>query len=478
MRNSSHHLVQLVYASLVAVSVAVGLAAPPDHWPQFRGPDATGVVDADGLPEAWSTTENVRWVATIPGRGWSSPIVWGDRVFVTAAINEGAFKEPSTGIFGNDEIERLMREGLSAEEASARVFDRDIESTDSNSPPVRRMLYCLDATTGKTLWEAIVHRGQAPGGRHRKNTYASETPATDGERVYVYFGNLGLYAYSLEGERLWTHAFEPYAIYLDFGTAASPAIDDERVYVLNDNDERPFLAALDKRTGRRLWTVDRTPDRSPPLSGWATPFVWRTEGRTEIVTVGQGYATSYDTAGNELWRLGGLFTQPTPSPLVADGLLYVGTGSQGGPDRPMFAVRAGARGDISLATGERSNDYVAWYQRTATPYTPSPIVYRGRLYSLFDNGILSVFDARTGSLVYRWRVGGGGHTFSASPWAYGGKVFFLSEDGETFVVSAGDEYRELRVNRLAEMSLATPAIADGSLFIRTMTRLYRIGTGD
>jgi outer membrane protein assembly factor BamB len=453
-----------------------GRLAAEDNWPQFRGPGGSGVSLASPSPPlTWSRTDNVSWVREIPGRGWSSPIVWGKRVFVTSAINEGGgFKEPSKGIFGNDYAAELSAQGLSDEEVLDRVVSRDIELA-KETESVRYMLYAFDADSGETLWEKEVHRGKPVGGRHRKNTYASETPVTDGERVYVYFGNVGLFAFSLEGEALWEHHWPPHAVYLDFGTAASPVVDSERVYVQFDNQEESFLAAVDKRDGREVWSVRRGEGNESVIrSGWSTPFLWTTPLRSEIVTVGNGLAISYDPAGRELWRLSGLSGQPTPTPIAGEELLYVGTGSQGESNRPMFALRPGASGDVTPEEGATTNAFVAWHQPQASAYTSSPLLYHGRIYVVNDNGILSVFDAGNGERVYRARVGGGGYTFSSSPWAYDGMVFFLSEGGETFVAKDGGAYDEIGKNSLDEMTLASPAIASDSLYLRTQTRLYRI----
>jgi outer membrane protein assembly factor BamB len=210
-------------------------------------------------------------------------------------------------------------------------------------------------------------------------------------------------------------------------------------------------------------------------SGWSTPFVWK-HARTEVVVIGRQHAVSYDPAsGKELWRLKGLTGQSTPTPVAADGLLFLATGSQGESNRPVFAVRPGASGDITLAKGQESNDFVAWFHPRASAYTSSPLVYRGRMYVVNDNGILTVFDAKTGKEIYKARAGGPGNTFSASPWAADGKVYLLSEDGHTFVIEAGDAYKELAKNSVDEMSFASPALAPNTLFMRTQTRLYRIG---
>jgi outer membrane protein assembly factor BamB len=444
-----------------------------ENWSQFRGPGGSGVAEEATPPDRWSTTENVAWVKEIPGRGWSSPIVWGKTVFVTSAISTGGvFKEPSTGIFGNDYIAELTAQGLPEEEVMARVTARDIELA-KETEDIRYMVYAVDVETGKVVWEREAHKGKPFGGRHRKNTYASETPATDGERVFAYFGNVGLYCYSMEGNLLWEHHWEPQPKRMDFGTGSSPVVHGDHVYVLNDTFGESFIAAVDKTTGKELWRTPRHTENPMRRDGWSTPFVWENALRTEIIAVGHGRAMSYDTQGKELWRLADI-AGAIPTPLAGLGMLFVATGSQGEENRPVFAVRPGASDDISLKEGEESNDYVVWHHPRASAYVPSPLLYKERLYFIRDNGILSVFDAKTGERLYRARIGGGGHTFASSPWATDGKVFFLSEDGDTFVMRAGATYEETGKNSLGEMSLASPAISSDSFFIRTKTKLYRI----
>ena len=462
-------------------------------WPQFRGPSGAGILADGKLPTRWSSKDNVAWNVEVKGRGWSSPVAWNDTVFVTSAISPGAFKAPSTGIFGNDYAADLSKQGLSDEEVAKRVIARDVELT-NESGAIRYMVYAFDAATGKLRWEREAHHGAPYGGRHRKNTYASETPATDGERLYAYFGNVGLFAYSLDGKPLWAAKFDPQPMYLDFGTAASPVVSDGRVFVVHDNDGKSFVAAIDAKTGKQLWRVDRDLPAGGMTSGWSSPFVWTPDpsavarsakvdgtggserNRSELVVIGKQHAISYapDT-GKELWRLRGLTGQSTPSPVAAGGLLYLATGSQGESNRPVFAVRPGASGDISLAKGEEQNKFVAWVHPRASAYTSSPLVYRGRMYVVNDNGVLTVFDSNTGKEIYKARAGGSGNTFSASPWAADGKIYLLSEDGHTFVIEAGDKYVELSRNSVDEMSLASPALAPNAIFLRTQTRLFRIG---
>ena len=451
-------------------------AAEPEslvNWPQFRGTSGAGVADSSSLPTRWSATENVAWTAELPGHGWSSPIVWGDRVYVTTAVNAGRFKAPSTGIYGNDYAAELTKQGLSDEEVMKRVVARDIELA-SESEDVSYQVLALDARTGKVVWQREAHRGKPSGGRHRKNTYASETPATDGERVYASFGgNVGLFCYSRDGTLLWKQTWAPQPIYLDFGTASSPVVHGGRVYQLHDNEGESFLVALEARTGTVAWKASRTANEGRLKSGWATPFVWENGVRTEIVTVGRGLVISYDTEGHELWRLKGI-TQATPTPVAGEGLLFVGSGSQGENSRPLFAIRPGATGDISTAEDAPRSEFVSWFLPRFSAYTSSPLLYRGRLYAVNDNGILQVADAKTGKEVYKARVGGGGTTFSSSPLASAGRIYLLSEDGDTFVLEAGDEYKELAKNSVGEMSLATPAADGDGLYVRTQTKLYRL----
>jgi outer membrane protein assembly factor BamB len=447
--------------------------APVDTtWPQFRGPAGRGVSAIDTLPTKWSTTINVSWKVDVPGRGWSSPIVWGDQVIVTSALSPGAFKQASPGIYGNDYVADLQKQGQTDEQILEKLRLRDLESP-QEAGELRFMVYSYDIRTGKVRWEQQAHKGPPVGGRHRKNTYASETPATDGERVYALFGNIGLFCYSMDGTPLWTHTIDPQPRYLDFGTAASPVVHDGRVYFQDDNEVSSYIAALDAKTGAPIWKTARTAGGGRPLSGWSSPYVWVNAKRTEIVTIGRQLAISYDLDGKELWRLKGL-TQANPTPTDGDGMLYLGTGSQGESNRPLFAVRPGASGDISLKEGETSNAFVAWFQPRAAAYTSSPLVFGGRVYAVNDTGIMQVFDAKTGREIYKARVGGVGNTFSASPWAYAGKVFCLSEEGDTFVLNPGDAYDEVAKNSLGEMAFASPAVTRDGLFIRTQNRLYRI----
>jgi outer membrane protein assembly factor BamB len=461
----------LAICFVITTALAAPTAPLDTTWPQFRGPSGRGVSSIESLPIKWSTTINVAWKIDVPGRGWSSPIVWGGQVFVTSAISANGYKQASPGIYGNDYVAELEHQGLTEAQILEKLRVRDLESP-QESGAVDFMLYSFDAATGRVRWQQRAYQGPPVGGRHRKNSYASETPATDGERVYALFGNVGLFCYSMDGTLLWTHKIDPQPRYLDFGTASSPVVHEGRVYLLDDNEASSYIAALDARTGAVIWKTPRKIE-GRLASGWSTPYVWITPQRTEIVAIGTGVTIAYGTDGQELWRLKGA-TQANPTPTEGDGLLFIGTGSQGESNRPLFAVRPGASGDISLKPGETSNAFVAWYQPRAAAYTSSPLVYGGRVYAVNDNGVLQVFDAKSGREVYKARVGGVGNTFSASPWTCGGRIFFLSEEGDTFVINPGDSYDEVAKNSLGELAFASPAVTRDGLFIRTQTRLYRV----
>ncbi len=424
-------------------------AAADQNWPQFRGPGSRGLATSARLPDSWDAKRNVAWKTPIPGRGWSSPVVWGDKVFVTSVVSAGKTEEPRKGLYFGGERFKVP------------------------SDVHRWMVYCVDWDTGKIRWERQAHEGVPPGTHHVKNSYASETPVTDGRRLYAYFGNVGVFCYDLDGNPLWAWHCKPHATKAGWGTAASPALYKDRLYLVNDNEEHSYLVALAAATGKEAWRIDRK-----EKSNWTTPLVWENARRTELVTAGSGKVRSYDPRdGNLLWELKGMSSIDIPTPFAADGLLYVTSGYVLDRVKPIYAIRPGASGDISLAKGEDHNEFVAWCQPKAGPYNPTPVVDGSYLYVLYDMGTLSCYDARTGKLVYDRKRLGSAHAFTASPWAGGGKVYCLSEDGDTLVVRAGPEFKLLGKNSLGEMCLASPAAVRDSLIVRTEGNLYRIKGG-
>jgi len=273
----------------------------------------------------------------------------------------------------------------------------------------------------------------------------------------------------LSGQPVWSKPIGPLKTRNNWGTGASPVLHGDRVYVLNDNDDQSFLAAYDKRTGSEVWRVNRVEG-----TNWSTPFVWENALRTEIVTSGSDRVRSYDLSGKLLWELTGMSTISIPTPFDRHGLLYISSGYIGDALRPAYAIRPGASGDISLKPEEATNAHIVWSARTGAPYNPTPLVYGDHYYTLFDRGFFTNQDARTGKEIYgRQRITTDASGFTASPWAYNGRIFAMSEDGDTFVIRAGTAFEVLGKNSLNEMTLATPAVAHGSLLVRTASKLYR-----
>ena len=425
---------------------------PGVDWPQFRGVSAGGVAEGFEAPVRWNaeTGENILWKTPIPGLGHSSPIVWGDLVCVTTA-DSGQADELKVGLYG------------------------DIEPV-ANDRPQRWEVRCLDKTTGAERWTAVAHQGVAGIPRHPKATHANSTLATDGSHLVAMFGSEGLYAYDLEtGRELWTVDLGllesgffrvPAALW---GFAASPIISDDLVVIQADVLDGSFLAAFDVATGDERWRVDR--DDVPT---WSTPTVHDVDGRAQIVVNGFRHIGGYDLAtGEERWRMRGGGDIPTPTPVVADGLIFI-TNSHGG-EAPIFAINEGASGDITPAPGTLSNDHLVWSQRRDGAYMQPPLVYDNLLYNCRTNGVLSVYETRTGRRLYQQRIDGGGSGFTASPIAADGKVYFSSEDGSVYVLKVGPELEVLAENPMGETLMATPALSEGVMYIRTRGHLVAVG---
>ena len=441
-------------------------------WPQFRGPQSNPVGTNARLVDRWSKTENVEWASDIPGRGWSSPIVAGDKIFLTTVTTEGKSKAPQIGTeYSNEYVAELQKQGLPMKEVIEKVTERDIELP--NEVMLHYFVYCLNLKTGKTEWQREFYKGHPPGGRHRKNSFTSESPVTDGKFVYVYIGNLGLWAFDLKGKQVWTTPLEANPIYLDFGTGTSPTLVNNLLVILNDNEKQQFIAAFDKQTGKEVWRTNRSIGPKGRQSAWVTPYVWRHALRTEIIAVGPEVVISYDLAGRELWRMSGMSAAPIPMPFAHDGLLYI----NGGRGASLFAVRPGASGDISLPKGETSNQFIAWSVPRAGTYLPASLAYEGGIYSLTETGILTRFDAKTGKQTFKTRIDPTATAFTTSPWAYNGKLFCLSEEGQTFVIAAGEEFKLLHKNDLDDFTLASPALVGDRMLLRTEHRLYSIRRG-
>lgn len=414
-----------------------------EDWTGFRGP---GGAAPAGLPDRWNATENIAWKAKIPGRGWSSPIVWKDRVYLTTAVSEGAEEEPRKGLYFGGE---------------------------RGAPSKHRHVWAviaLDLKSGAVVWKTEVHAGLPETPLHIKNSRASETPCTDGERIYAYFGNVGLFALDLDGRPVWNRTWPAVRTRFGWGSAASPIVQGGKVYILNDNEDGSFLEALDAKTGATAWRADRD-----EKSNWSTPFVWENSARREIVTTGTQRVRSYSLDGKLLWEMKGMSMIAIPTPFAEGDLLYLASGYVMDKKRPLLAIGAGGAGDISLAEGDRSNATVRWSQPMAGPYNTTPLLYKGVVYVLYDQGFFAAYDAKSGEPVYgRQRIRDGATAFTSSPWASDDRIFCLSEEGDTFVLKAGKEFGLLHTNPLGEMGMATPAVAGRSLILRTDSHLWKI----
>jgi outer membrane protein assembly factor BamB len=422
---------------------------PGIDWPAFRGIDAIGVV-TEGRPAPTTfTPASAAWRTKIPGLGNSSPIVWGDLLCVTTAISEkdNSFKP---GLYGN------------------------IEPVNDSSPHEWKVI-CLDKRTGAARWEQTVHKGVPAIKRHTKSTQANATLATDGTHLAAFFGSEGLHVYDLAGKRIWSKNFGVLdsgffeAPEAQWGFAASPIIHNGVVIVLADVQKNSFLAAFDVATGKELWRVARS-----DVPTWGTPAIVDAGGRTQVVVNGWKHTGGYDfETGRELWKLTGGGDIPTPTPIAGHGLIFIT--SAHGNESPVHAIRSTATGDISLKGDETSNAGVAWSVPRAGSYMATPLLYGDYLYVMRWNGILVAYEARTGTRAYQQRLGQGATAFTASPVASGGHIYFATEDGEVYVIKAGPTFELIATNKLDAAMLATPAISEGRLFIRTKDEILAFG---
>jgi len=478
----------LLTAAALGFSVVAMASGREDNWPQFRGLTGGVVADDPALPEVWSPTTNVAWRAEIPGLGWGSPVVWGDHVFVSTAISAG------------HDTPRGVTPGVYADKTEKRERATGTGKDPDFQVPRRWMLYAFSFKTGKLKWAVELRSGLPLEKKYLDNTYASETPVTDGTRVYVFHASAGLFAVDFNGRIVWhrrvplptaptsvttvrnetlarpgdSSIIQPTEL-TDIGAAASPVVHDGRLYLTMDHEPRQWLLlAFDAATGKELWRVHK--EKETQAFGWSTPYVWTHAQRTELITAGDLEVRSYDPKdGTLLWQFGRLSVNTTPTPYAANGLLYVSSGYPSDRVRPVVAIRPGAAGDISLKPGETSNGFVAWYQPQGASYMNSSLVYGDYHYTLHTQGFLLCHHAKTGRVVYtRQRIDPASTGFTASLWAYNGKIWAISEEGDTYAIQPGPTFKVLAKNPLNEMVMATPAVVRGSLLVRTASHLYRI----
>lgn len=468
------------------------LTSTAADWTQFRG-NGTGVSSEKEIPDEWATDKNVLWKTKIPGVGWSQPIIVGDRVFVTTAVTENQ-KKPSSGGFGGGGggFGKGGPGGGGKGGPGGGGFGK------GGSPPnavYQFQVLCLDRTSGKILWKETALESKPKIATHASNTYATETPVTDGKHVYAYFGMHGIYCYDMAGKQVWKKDLGSYQMMAGWGTAASPVLVDDKLIIQCDNEEKSFIVALNKKDGNELWRISRN-----ERTTWCTPIVWKNKLRTEVVAIGSK-VRSYDPAdGKLLWELNIGGGQCSVSPGADEEMLYVGAGAGGmgggfggkGPPGGMgggggfgkgpggmggglFAIKVGATGDITPKSGEKSSEGVAWSEPRAGLGMASPLVYKGYVYVLERNGgMINCFDAKTGKAAYTKERISGARAFWASPVAIGDKIYCLDDEGSTHVVQAGPEFKQLSKNSIKEMAWSSPAIANGAIFLRGVDNLYCI----
>lgn len=383
------------------------------YWPRWRGPSGQGLVASSGYPDAWSESENVLWKVDVPGRGHSSPIVWRDRIFLTSAYDDST----------------------------------------------RRAILCFRRVDGKLLWQAFAP--EAPAEKlYFKNSYASSTPSTDGQRIYAYFGNAGLFAVDFEGRAVWRRSLGPITLY--HGSGGSPLLYRDRLILYQDQSQNSFIAAFDRRNGQELWRTPRD-----ERAGWGSPIAIHAGARDEIVVSSQRHVHAYDPhTGRELWKCSGTTVEVTPTPAVGQGLIFCPSGRAG----PTLAIRPGGEGDVTAT-------HIAWQTPKGSPFVPSPVVDGKYLYLLNDmTSVATCYEAESGKLMWQGRLGEAQReSFSASPVAVDGKILFTNDEGETFVLAAGPEFRLIRVNRIGARTLASPALIDSRWYFRTEHQLIAIG---
>lgn len=431
--------------------VLLALNVSASNWPQFRGPQASGVDSNAPAPVQWNVEkgENVRWRTPIPGLAHSAPIVWADRVYVTTAIRPGK-ADLKVGLYG------------------------DIASAHDQEPHQWRLL-ALSKDAGRIVWDKLGHEAVPRVKRHPKASHCNSTPATDGQRIVAIFGSEGLFCFDMDGRLVWKRDLGPMdsgyfqVPTAQWGFASSPVIHSGKVVVQCDVQTNSFLALFDLMDGKELW---RTPRKDVPT--WSTPTVAELAGQTQILVNGWHHTGAYDfTTGRDIWKLDGGGDIPVPTPVVAHGFAYFT--SAHGRSRPMRAIRLEAKGDITPPEVGTTNAAIVWAHARQGNYMQTPIVVGQLLYGCFDNGVLTCFDAKTGSVHYSERLGSGSEGFTASPISDGQHLFISSEIGNVYVVPANKKFSVVSTNNLDETCMTTPALANGTLFYRTREHLSVIG---
>lgn len=447
----NHLRVSRLPAFVVLAALTLIQPAAAD-WPQFRGPQASGVGMSKPLPVEWDVASgrNVLWQTPLPGLAHSSPIVAGDRIYVTTAVSAGN-PDVKVGLYG------------------------DIEPIQESSAQQWRLI-AVARTSGKVIWDVPGHAAIPRVKRHPKATHCNSTPATDGTSIVAIFGSEGLFCFDKDGKSRWKKPLGPMdsGFYMvpsaQWSFGSSPIIHEGKVIVLCDVQTNCFLAAFDVKTGKQLWLAPRS-----DVPGWSTPTVVEAAGRKQIVVNGWHQSAGYDFAsGKGLWRLDGGGDIPVPTPIFADGLIYLT--SAHGKLRPLRAIRPEASGNITHADPAGTNAAIAWVHPRQGNYMQTPIAVGDRVYACTDWGIVTCFEAQTGKMLFSERIGDGNQGFTASPVSDGRHLYFPGETGEVVVVPVADRFSTVATNDLGSICMASPAISDGALLFRTQKKLVAIGS--
>lgn len=439
------------FALLIVLITGLGTTAGAQNWPSFRGANATGFAEGKPTPTTWDATKgtNVLWKTPIPGLAHASPVVWGDRVFVTTAVSSKGGEYFRHGLFG------------------------DVDS-DKDTSPHSWHVYGLDKRTGKIVWDRVACEGVPKIKRHIKSTHASSTPVTDGTHVVAFFGSEGLYCYDVNGKLVWKKDLGVldggwfYDPDYQWGTASSPIIYKNMVIVQCDVQKNSFIAAYNLKDGKQVWMTPRE-----EIPSWGTPTIYEGPSRVELITNATRAIRAYDPmTGKELWRMTGNPEVTATTPIFGHGLIFICNSYR--PNQPIYAIRAGANGDISLKPDETTNQSIAWSMQRGGTYMPTPLIYGEYLYTCANQGVMACYNPKTGERIYQQRIADKGGSYSASPVAADGKIYLSSEDGEIFVVKAGPKYELLATNQMGEVLMATPAISDGMIFVRGQHSVFAI----
>ena len=438
-------------ALVIVLTGGIAITARAQNWPSFRGANASGVAEGKPTPTSWDATKgtNILWKTAIPGLAHASPVVWGDKVFITTSVSSKGGEYFRHGLYGDVDM-------------------------DKDTSPHTWHVYALDKRTGKFIWDRVAHQGVPKIKRHIKSTHASSTPATDGKYVVAFFGSEGLFCYDFNGKLIWKKdlglldAGWFYDPDYQWGTASSPIIYKNMVIVQNDVQKNSFIAAYDLKDGKQLWMTPRE-----EIPSWGTPTIYEGPSRVELITNATRAARAYDPmTGKELWKLVGNPEVTATTPIAGHGLIFICNSYR--PNQPIYAIRAGATGDISLKPNESTNQHIAWSMQRGGTYMPSPLIYGEYLYTCANQGVMACYNPKTGERLYQQRIGDKGGSYSASPIAADGKIYLSSEDGEIFVVKAGAKYELLATNQMGEVLMATPAISDGMIFVRGRNNVFAI----